>query len=86
MTLLDLLHKKKLKDKFASFRFKVNRDRAIMCPICGRGMLRLEVLDYRARHYRCSESGLFFYGDDEGLYICFNSLEDCVKGENNERV
>ena len=84
--MLDSLHKKKLKDKYVSFRFKVNKDGELMCPICGRAMLRLKVFDYRARHYRCSESGLFFYGDDEGLYICFNPLEDCVKGENNERV
>jgi hypothetical protein len=41
-----------------------------MCPVCGIGMVPVRVMGYRAPHYRCPDSELVFYGDEEEFRAC----------------
>lgn len=53
--------------------FKKSKSGVVLCPICRAEMEVLEVTKvYLPEHWRCPDSQIVFYGDDEGLAVCQN--------------
>jgi len=73
---LDLAHQLAAQDKFEEHPFVTNGRGEVVCPACGVGMLRAEQHEELAPHFVCPRSGLVFYGDVEGLSLCFQPEAD----------
>jgi hypothetical protein len=60
-----------------SFRFTETETGEVKCPLCFWPMVELDIVPQRSRHWLCEKAGLVFFGDEDGISVCFHPDEDC---------